>query len=229
MIFHNPDIIFLHIPKTAGNYFTNLFIDYSEESKIVNDKNVQDGKNRFSIKSKFSSKKHHTLSEYKHNLILKNYEIFFTYRDPLMRLLSGFFSPNYVLAKYNLKDVNEYKFSLLDFKNFIKNEKSSFEYLVNTKNKLKLKFVKTFKIKSFVKNDSYSIKFLDFNNLDIDIKKFISRYNFDIPNKELKSKVNVSFHSEKIQELSNNKNIKEIITNSHHRLDYEILNNFERI
>ena len=146
-----------------------------------------------------------------------------------MRLLSGFFSPNYVLEKHNLKDVNEYKFSLSDFKNFIKKEKSSFEYLVNTKNKLKLKLVKTFKIKSFIKNDSYRIKFLDFNNLDIDIKKFISKYNFDIPHKELKSKVNVSFHSEKIEELSNNKNIKEIITINHHRLDYEILNNFERI
>ena len=35
MIFLNPSILFLHIPKTGGNYFTNLFIDFSQEKKLL--------------------------------------------------------------------------------------------------------------------------------------------------------------------------------------------------
>ena len=84
-------VLFAHIPKTAGNYFTNLFINYSEEEKIIRDASIQDGIDRFSIKGSVTKFKHHKLSYYNSYLDLTDYEIFFIYRDPTDRLLSAFF------------------------------------------------------------------------------------------------------------------------------------------
>ena len=78
MISHNHKCIFLHIPKTAGNHFTNLFLNYSQDSKFIRDKEIQDGNDRFSICGPITKFKHHKIDFYNSSLNLGNF-IFFTF------------------------------------------------------------------------------------------------------------------------------------------------------
>lgn len=219
MIFKNPNIIFLHIPKTAGNYFTNLFINYSMDEKVIRNASVQDGIDRFSISGPITKFKHHKLNFYNSHLDLTKYEIFFIFRDPTDRLLSAFFSPNRIIEQK--KRGSPVKFTYRNFKNFIINQPSILDFINQPSfmNELKKFFLiynfKTFKVKK--------IYYLRFNNLENDIIKFSEKYNFLIDPGLFKNHFNKSFHEDEKNKLMLDEKVKQIINTSHHYLDRELL------
>lgn len=229
MIFNNPNIIFLHIPKTGGNYFTNLFINYSEEEKYIQDNNIQDGKHRFTLRSNITNKKHVTLGEYEKKININDYDIYFIYRDPLERLLSGYFSPNRVLLKFKSSEVENFKFDLSLFKNFIRKEQSTTDFLYHNISNYRLKLYKFFNIKYSIKIENIQIKYFDFNHLNEDINSFKIKYNFDLSNQNLNEKINTSFHKSEISNLSKNKDLRDLVMNSHHFLDYQLKDKVKKI
>jgi len=93
MILHDLGAIFIHVPKTAGNYLTNNYLlRYSRDYKLV--RGHQDGINRFEIRGDLTEGKHMTLRQYKDKLDLSQYFVICSIRNPLERLISLYFSPH---------------------------------------------------------------------------------------------------------------------------------------
>ena len=225
MIFLNPSILFLHIPKTGGNYFTNLFIDFSQEKKIVRDKSIQDGENRFSISGRITKFKHHRLSFYNSVINLSDFKIFFIYRDPLDRLLSAFFSPDRMMRQKNLG--KSIKFSYKNFENFVAKQPSTLDFL--SLPTLKYKIFKFFLFYKLYLPNFNSLQFLNFNNLQNDTLKFSQNFNFQIESNLLKKSLNTSQNKSLKDELLLDKKNELIINKSFHCLDRNIKNNFSSI
>ena len=92
MIVDDLNSIFIHIPKTAGNFLTKeIFLKYSQDYMLVNPR--QDGEDRFGIKGQITKHKHMTLKEYAEYTDISKYYIIAPIRDPLERLISLYFSP----------------------------------------------------------------------------------------------------------------------------------------
>lgn len=219
MLFQNPNIIFLHIPKTAGNHFTNLFLNYSQDSKFIRDKEIQDGNDRFSICGPITKFKHHKIDFYNSSLNLGNFEIFFIYRDPLDRLLSAFFSPDRVLRYKKIGKTLDY--SPKAFEKFIFNQPSTIDFI--TLPNLKYYICKFFSIYSLNLPNIKNIQYLRFNNLRRDILSFSKKFGFEIDIKLLQEHVNVSNHTVQKKEIISDKKINLIINKSFHKLDRKLL------
>lgn len=84
--------LFVHLPKTAGNSIQNILCKYSED-EIFSEKKKQDGVERFGVRSKFGTKKHSRLFEYKKLLGSDVYRQLFKFtivRNPWDRIVSRF-------------------------------------------------------------------------------------------------------------------------------------------
>ena len=92
MIVDDLNSIFIHIPKTAGNFLTKeIFLRYSQDYMLV--KPGQDGEDRFEIRGQITKSKHMTLKEYAEYTDISKYYIIASIRDPLERLISLYFTP----------------------------------------------------------------------------------------------------------------------------------------
>lgn len=93
MILHDLNAIFIHVPKTAGNYLTrHHFHRYSDDFIVV--RGHQDGVERFEIRGEVTTRKHMTLAEYANVLDLSDYYVVTALRDPVERMISAYFSPH---------------------------------------------------------------------------------------------------------------------------------------
>ena len=93
MILHDLNAVFVHVPKTAGNFLTRDYL-----SKFSNDRLVatghQDGVDRFEVQGDITTHKHMTLAEYAGSMEIRNAYVIATIRDPVERLISAYFSPH---------------------------------------------------------------------------------------------------------------------------------------
>lgn len=93
MMLDDLNAIFVHVPKTAGNFLTRDYLSrYSNDNLIAI--GHQDGINRFEIRGEVTTHKHMTLAEYAGAVDLRDTYVITTVRDPVERLVSGYFSPH---------------------------------------------------------------------------------------------------------------------------------------
>ena len=93
MILHDLNAIFVHVPKTAGNFLTRDYLKrYSNDTLIAT--GHQDGVDRFEVRGEVTTHKHMTLSEYSKSLDLRDAYVITSIRDPVERLVSAYFSPH---------------------------------------------------------------------------------------------------------------------------------------
>ena len=93
MILHDLNAIFVHIPKTAGNFLTRDYLSrFSRDTLIV--AGHQDGVDRFEVQGEVTTHKHMTLADYSRSIELRNTFVITTVRDPVERLISAYFSPH---------------------------------------------------------------------------------------------------------------------------------------
>lgn len=94
--FINQEAIFIHIPKTGGNYIQKIFqINRMSIDSFVKNSNNQDLINRFDVRGKFTDNKHQSLSDYcNKDCKFKNFNVFTSVRKPFERLVSLYFSPH---------------------------------------------------------------------------------------------------------------------------------------
>ena len=96
MIFNSPEgkSIFIHIPKTGGNTVQKHIFSKGKSLDEMKISGHQDGKDRFEVRGKFTSKKHMTLSEYFEYEELRSFNVYTCIRNPVDRLVSLYFSPH---------------------------------------------------------------------------------------------------------------------------------------
>lgn len=96
MYFPDQKIIFIHTPKTGGNFFSRCFVRFSEDRLVITPGTHQDLTDRFTIKGPNTDTKHQMLNTYQKKLggNLQGYRVFSVARHPVERLVSLYFSPH---------------------------------------------------------------------------------------------------------------------------------------
>ncbi len=219
MIISDKKLIFIHIPKTGGNSFSHLLIDYSKE-KIIRLRAYNDELNTFEIRGKYTYDKHQTLDQYRKKLKknFKKYKIVSIVRNPLQRMLSLYYMQdlnthgNWLVRKINHISKKRFGFFMLSpkfytyktptfnlakFKNHIlsmPNQKSYF--MINNK------FIKP----------NYLIKYERYSD---DVIKFCKSFNIDYKSFHVNKGIKGKISKKKLDK------IKKIILESHHKEDYK--------
>jgi hypothetical protein len=88
-------LIYIHIPKSAGNSISHLLLPLSDDRMTVG--GPQDGRERFELRGEVSTGKHMSLAAYREALGTEQfarYRVATVVRDPLDRALSYYFSPH---------------------------------------------------------------------------------------------------------------------------------------
>lgn len=93
MYFPQSDTIYIHSPKTAGNFVQSLFIQYSSDYKVLRDD--QDGTHRFEIRGQYTTKKHANLNDYQSAgyTFSDTTKVVISVRNPVERAVSYYYSP----------------------------------------------------------------------------------------------------------------------------------------
>lgn len=114
--------LFMHLPKTAGNSIQNILRQYSEDEIFVG-KAKQDGVERFGVRSKFGTKKHSRLFEYKKLLDHGTYNDLFKFtivRNPWDRIVSRYSFKNMEKEVHSKADFETIEEAPFDRDEFIK-------------------------------------------------------------------------------------------------------------
>ena len=96
---HN--FIFIHNPKAGGSSLQTILLKYSDDKKIIIEPE-DDGRERFSVKGQWTTRKHQTLQEYYDLMpseIFEKQKIVINFRHPVDRLISSYFSPHHMVKK----------------------------------------------------------------------------------------------------------------------------------
>lgn len=96
MLLNSVSAIFIHVPKTAGNFCQNIFLDLGLTSDYKTVSSHQDGHHRFEVRSERTKSKHQDLASYRDTLgaAFVKYSVLVTLRDPVERLISLYLSPH---------------------------------------------------------------------------------------------------------------------------------------
>ncbi|GEM_PF-5571860 len=135
MLFPKQKIIFIHIPKTGGNYFSRCFVRFSEDQQTILPDTHQVLSDRFGIQGPNTKTKHQSLSDYQEQLggRLDGYRVFTMIRPPVERLVSLYFSPHRWMRRLETGEFQKRKhnisFSEDKFKRIINRVASTWDFL----------------------------------------------------------------------------------------------------
>ena len=134
MHFAAQKIVLIHLPKTAGNYVSTHLLPHSDDKKVL--VSHQDGQDRCGVKGPITQGKHQRLARYV-RLIgadAARYTFFSTYRAPVDRMVSYYFSPQRWMipsedGTYHHLPSDQISFDLDDFAQVIETTASLWEQL----------------------------------------------------------------------------------------------------
>ncbi len=216
---HLPDakIIFIHIPKTGGNWVQNHLIGLSDDEK-VRSSGFQDLHNRYNVKGPKTHDKHQTIADIR--LLLgddfETYRFIAVYRDPADRLLSLYFSPhNWVRMEergggFRIEPEERISFSIDRFRELVRGTASSSQML-------------TYGLGDgrFALPDQLTM--LDFDRLRADLAAAAVALGLDIGGLDQSKAVNVSAAPTLKDRLRADPEVIRAIEESHHKADRLIL------
>ncbi|MEW2917708.1 sulfotransferase family 2 domain-containing protein [Ruegeria sp. ANG10] len=86
--------VFIHVPKTGGNFFTRCFLRFSDDAIVTS--GHQDGTDRFELSGDATKSKHQTLAEYSQLIgpAFAEYTAYAFARPPVERMISLYYSPH---------------------------------------------------------------------------------------------------------------------------------------
>ncbi len=136
---HFPDqkLIFIHVQKTGGNFFSRCFLRYTSENLVTG--GMRDGVQRFEMHGPVTAKKHQNLAEYVQKLgaAISDYSVVAIARPPLERLVSFYYSPSRWLSvtpsgDIRLKDAANRAVDAQDFAHLVQKVPSISQMLDHT-------------------------------------------------------------------------------------------------
>lgn len=210
MIFKNrlKTSIFIHVPKTGGNYIQKLFeLNNMSLDKLVKKIPHQDGINRFEVHGTITKRKHQTLFEYyEKDPSCYFMPIFTCIRKPFERLVSFYFSPfRWITTDKKtgqLKYPQKILFKEEEFLNLVRSVPPSWTYLSLSKSE----FIPPKNKINFLKTETLS-KDISFHFPHI---KLISR------------KINTSIDKNQSSLILESKSLRNFVENSKHKKDLDI-------
>lgn len=229
MLFQDPNVIFVHIPRTAGNWFQHQFLRYSLDEKTV--VAWQDGLHRFGLTGRFTKEKHQPLRLYKRLLgdEFSNYDVFATVRHPVSRLLSCYFAP---VRHMRRTGENHWelraplKFSFDRFERIIHTNASCCEYL-NTGPGQTLRQNRTYDYSLYKRQcmravEQPNIRVMRYENLSQEIVGFLRQTGFSLDPGEYSQLINRSSNPELKASLEKDSEVIDLVMRSHHKVDVEV-------
>jgi hypothetical protein len=210
--------VFIHVPKTGGNFFTRCFLRFSGDTIVTS--GHQDGSDRFELSGDATKTKHQTLAEYS-SLIGPGFADYTAYafaRPPVERMISLYYSPHRWMREqegggFDLDARNE-PVDLKDFAELVSSNKSISDLLDAQNITDGLKVNQTARHKSGAR-----VSLLDFADLRGGLEKFGQDNGFDLTDMPVK-KVNSSSVTDPLAlNATQMDRIKEIVMNSHHGKD----------
>jgi hypothetical protein len=197
--------VFIHVPKTAGNFVQSFFIENGLSDEEITTLGHQDGHDRFGIVGKMTKSKHQSVRSYQKAFGRKAWselEVLSIWRDPRDRLVSLYLSPHRH-AEANGKIVPPRTY-----------DKSEFEWLVN-ESKSTTQFLETRR-----GNLPKSLNLIAFSNLRGDLERFLISKGHEpaIP----QEKRNETTSKQLFGEMLADKQILKIVERSHHMADFEL-------
>lgn len=190
MHFPEQKTIFIHVPKTGGNFFSRTFLRYSDDQMVIG--GHWDGQDRFEVSGRATGTKHQGLSAYAQAIgaDFANYRVFAIARPPVERMLSFYYSPSRWMkqAESGAYEITtpEAPVDLQEFGQLLKKYRSISDLLDagNIEGDLRLG--------SPAKHRSGAVvELLDFAELDSQIAQFAERLGFDLTDRP-DQKVNAS-------------------------------------
>jgi len=107
MISRQKRFLFIHVPKTGGNSIQFVLKEYADDEIITQDKDGQDGTDRFGLWNRqYGTTKHTTLNQYYSAIDADLYQTLFKFaviRNPWDRMISLYFSPHRRKKQWNRK------------------------------------------------------------------------------------------------------------------------------
>lgn len=225
MLFTSRKLIFLHVPKTAGNFVTRTLIGQSDDKMILGDK--QDGIDRMKVEGPMTLQKHQSLTTYAQFLggDLTGWDVVLFARPPLERLLSMYFSPGRWLkpdadGTQVLRPPEEVHFYPKTFESIV-DLAPSIHNMVGLK-RVPIKPARQLKLgRASAHKTGARIRVFDHRATDDLLPEIARDYDLslsDLPEKE----VNVSANAVLKEQLRSDSRVIEMLENSHHALDATI-------
>ena len=222
MIFTTQKCIFVHVKKTAGNFFSRTFLRYSDDQMSVEDD--QDGIERFEIKGRHTLAKHQYVRHYRKLLgaDFAHYTVYATVRPPLERLISLCYTPRRLQKAQQIVsstvDYAQRPIALEVFETVVNTEDSIWEIL-DLDNATVAPTLST----PGQHVAGAKIKLLDFSNLSAEMKAFAETYGFDITDQP-EHPINATGAKRNPLELNAHQmdKLRELVSNSKHAADFAL-------
>ncbi|MCA0928934.1 sulfotransferase family 2 domain-containing protein [Ruegeria profundi] len=220
MHFAKQHSVFIHVPKTGGNFFTRCFLRFSDDAMVTS--GHQDGADRFELSGDTTKSKHQTLAEYK-DLIgpgFADYTVYAFARPPVERMISLYYSPHRWMRKkdgggFDLDARNE-PIDLAEFKALVSSNKSISDLLDAGNISGRLKVNETAQHASGAR-----VSLLDFADLRGGLEKFGRENGFDLTDMPAQ-KVNSSAVNDPMAlNAGQVDRLRQIILESHHGEDQQ--------
>ncbi|MFV1877025.1 sulfotransferase family 2 domain-containing protein [Nioella sp.] len=222
MIFPNNRLLFIHVPKTGGNFFTRCFLAYSSESMHLGAH--RDGIDRFELRGEYTRNKHQQLRSYAEILgeSLGEYTVLAIARPPVERLLSFYFSPHRLLKKRRdeTSEIDLDQAATFDLATFrqIAEEQPSISQFLDSAN-----LDRPLHIERPARHASGAlVRLIDFKRLSAEIGSVAREYGFsmaNIPDRPVNRSANPTL-KDRLAERSDE--MWEIVAQTHHARDQDI-------
>jgi len=222
MIFPDHRLLFIHVPKTGGNFFTRCFLAYSTDSLQVDAR--RDGIDRFELRGEHTRNKHQPLKSYAETLgeSLGQYTVLAIARRPVERLLSFYFSPHRALKRkpdktFDVDPEQAATFDLGAFRQIAEEQPSLSQILDSTRLDTPLHIGRRARHAS-----GAAIRLLDFDRLTEEVRSVALEYGFsmaDIPDRPVNASANPVLKA-RLAERSDE--LWEIVSRTHHARDQDI-------
>ncbi|WP_170325721.1 sulfotransferase family 2 domain-containing protein [Ruegeria arenilitoris] len=220
MHFPEQKCVFVHVPKTGGNFFTRCFLRFSGDSMVTS--GHQDGTDRFELSGDATKTKHQTLAEYSELIgpAFADYTAYAFARPPVERMISLYYSPHRWMREqegggFDLDARNE-PVDLKEFEELVSLNKSISDLLDAENISGRLEVDQTARHTSGAR-----VSLLDFADLRGGLEKFGRENGFDLTDMPAKKVNSSSVNDPMALNAGQMDQINKIVMNSHHGKDQQ--------